>query len=79
MDGYHEDHDDDDLDYIDQYDDESDSSDPEDQDIIFRCDCKWKGGTPCDAIYEDENAMFEHLQFVHGTKKWIVRTYVHKT
>ena len=46
------------------------------QDLLYRCGCKWKGGTPCQDAFDDEDAMWNHLLLQHHTSKWIVKLYM---
>ena len=69
----------DDADYTDEdnesSDDEDSDNDNEQIDLLYRCNCKWKGGESCSAAFENEGEMWTHLTFIHRTSKWLVKIY----
>ena len=44
-------------------------------DLLYKCRCKWKGGSMCLEAFEDEDAMWDHLINIHKTNKWLVQLY----
>lgn len=50
--------------------------DDRDQEYLFRCAARFKGGTICGAIFTTEEHVYFHLNQKHHTSKWLVDEFV---
>ena len=71
-------HDDPGDNYKDSKDDTDEDTDEDngDQEYLFRCAARFKGGTICGAIFQTQEDVYAHLNQKHHTSKWLVDEFV---
>ena len=47
-----------------------------DQEFLYRCAARYKGGIICKAIFETVEDIYTHLNHEHHTSKWLVHEFI---
>ena len=55
---------------------EDDPHHEEDQELLYRCAARYKGGIICKAVFDSASDVFEHLNQEHHTNKWLVDEFI---